>query len=278
MVTAEFATGSFNYSFRCLVDGAMSTQVCFAQISDCHLYSSKTALHHGADVYANLRVVLQAIKAQKQIEFIIFTGDLSQEHSQQSYQNFVDAVQQVNIDIAIYFLAGNHDEPHLLNKFLNDSPFCADKVIELSHWSIHLVDSKSDTPAGFVSTQQLAQLSTHNQQNKAQLLMMHHHPIDVGYFIDRHGLNNKTEFWQYIAQLGNLKGIACGHVHNALSILPEHSQAKVPVYTCPATSIQFDQTAPTVANANLGAGYRIFTLLANGKFTAQAKFIDHTIT
>ena len=252
----------------------MSKEVCFAQISDCHLFSERNALHFGANVFDHLKNVLIAIKRDKTIQFIIFTGDLTQDHSQQSYQNFVDAVHQVNIDIPVYFLAGNHDDPELLDKFLVNKPFCGDKVIQLSHWSIHLVNSKSSTPAGYVGGHEFTRLKADSTDDKAKLIMMHHHPIDVGYFIDRHGLDNKNEFWRHMAKLLNLKGIACGHVHNALTILPEHSQLTVPLYTCPATSIQFEQHADTLGNANLGAGYRVFTLFCEGKLTTQAHFIN----
>jgi Icc protein len=250
-----------------------TTAIRFAQISDCHLFSDRKTLHHGANVFDNLCAVLKAIKQEQQIEFIIFTGDLTQDHSHQSYQNFVDAVHQVNIEIRIYFLAGNHDDQQLLHQFLVGKPFCQDKVIKLTDWSIHLVNSKSNTPAGYVSEPELKQLLTDTDPTKSQLVMMHHHAIDVGYFIDNHGLNNKTEFWQYMAQIKNLKGIACGHVHNALAFFPEHSPLMVPLFTCPATSIQFDQDANTVANANKGAGYRVFSLLADGTFNTQAYFI-----
>ena len=105
--------------------------------------------------------------------------------------------------------------------------------------------------------------------------MMHHHPIDVGYFIDRHGLTNKEDFWHCLGDDSQIKGIACGHVHNALTILPSESGYTIPLYTCPATSIQFDQKANTVANANKGAGYRIFTLHNDGKIVTQAHFIKN---
>ena len=251
----------------------ISTAVRFVQISDCHLFSDREALHYGANVFDNLCAVLREIKRDQQIEFIIFTGDLTQDHSQQSYQNFVDAVHQVNIGVRIYFLAGNHDNRQLLHQFLVGTPFCEDKVIKLADWSIHLVNSKSNTPAGYVTEQEFNQLSINSVPDKSQLVMMHHHAIDVGYFIDNHGLNNKIEFWQHMGQIKNLKGIACGHVHNALSFFPKHSQLMVPLFTCPATSIQFDQDADTVANANMGAGYRIFSLLADGTFNTQAHFI-----
>jgi len=258
----------------------MSTNIpiTFAQISDCHLYADQQAIHYGYDVYANLREVLSVIKKNKAIEFIIFTGDLSQDHSEQSYLNFVAAVNSIAIELPIYFLAGNHDDEEYLNRFLNGKPFVNDKVIELAHWNINLIKSKSESPAGFVDCQKLDNLlnankSADNAANKFQLLMMHHHAIDVGYFIDKHGLINKAEFWQCLAKIKNVKAIACGHIHNALTITPEVSGYSVPLYTCPATSIQFDPNAETVKNANKGAGYRVFTLHDSGYLDSHAYFI-----
>lgn len=253
----------------------MPTKTTFAQISDCHLYADRHALHYKANVFDNLVAILIDIHHNQTIEFIVFTGDLTQDHSELSYQNFVLAVKQVKINKPIYFLAGNHDDESLLSEFLSCKAFCRNKTIELAQWDIHLIKSKSDTPAGFVDCNQLnSLLSNKDKSNKFQFIMMHHHPIDVGYFIDRHGLTNQTEFWQTLARLNNVKGIACGHVHNALTLLPEVSGYSTPVYTCPATSIQFDPISDTVKNAQKGAGYRTFTLHKNGDVEAQAYFIN----
>jgi len=259
----------------------MSTRspVTFAQISDCHLYADKQAIHYDYDVFANLCEVLSVIKKNKIVEFIIFTGDLTQDHSEQSYLNFVNAVNSLSIELPIYFLAGNHDDEEQLHRFLKGKPFDSAKVIELAHWNINLINSKSESPAGFIDCQKLDNLfkangNTDKLPEKFQLLMMHHHAIDVGYFIDKHGLTNKAEFWQHLAKLKSVRAIACGHIHNALTILPEVSGYSVPLYTCPATSIQFDKTFYTVKNANKGAGFRIFTLYDNGDIDTQAHFIE----
>ncbi|PKI12835.1 metallophosphoesterase [Colwellia sp. 12G3] len=253
--------------------------IVLAQITDSHLFSSADGLHHGHNVLENLKKVLLSVCNNAQIDYVVFTGDLTQDHTEQSYQNFVDCVHQCDIAVPIYYLAGNHDEPELLAKYFSEAPFHADKEIDLPRWQIHLVDSKSETPAGFVSEQALVTLQSAIKQDKHQLLMMHHHPIDVGYFIDKHGLQNKVDFWQAIDSYNNIKAIACGHVHSAMElsyplsqpINPNVNKAKeaVVLYTCPATSIQFDPNVDGVAALDKGPGYRIFYLHADGQLNTD---------
>jgi len=246
--------------------------IVFAQITDSHLFSSVDGLHHGHNVFKNLKKVLLSIYDNPAINFIVFTGDLTQDHSEQSYQNFVDCVQQCHITVPIYYLAGNHDEAELLAKYFSVSPFQADKEINLPHWQIQLVDSKSRTPAGYVDEQAFKTLHSAINKNKNQLVMMHHHPIDVGYFIDNHGLENKDAFWQVINAYRNIKAIACGHVHGDMTLTNPVTRLlsePVTLYTCPATSIQFDPNAKGVSALAKGPGYRIFHLYADGKLNTN---------
>jgi len=256
-----------------------------AQFSDSHLFAAIDGLHHSVNVLTNLKKVLASIAADPCIDYAIFTGDLTQDHSEQSYINFANAVRSAGICVPVYFLAGNHDEPRLLNKYLAEEPFVSEKKIEGGYWQIQLIDSKSETPAGVVSNQTLQKFPQLLDNDKHQLLMMHHHPIDVGYFIDRHGLQNKGDFWRVITtynknneQNGNksIKAIACGHVHRASVITSQYNeqkdletQASVDLYTCPATSIQFDPNVDTVSALAQGPAYRLFYLQQNGTLSSD---------
>lgn len=244
-----------------------------AQISDTHLFSDKNTLHCGANVYQNLFHVLSHITSVEKPDVIIFTGDLTQDHTDGSYQQFVDIFKQQNIKIPVHFIAGNHDEFSQLANHLIGHPFTSSKVLTNDSWQVILIDSKSETPAGYVSKETLNWLNNQVETNKHQLVMMHHHPIDVGYSIDKHGLENKKMFWDTIDQNPTIKLLACGHVHNDLSILPEQSGYSTPLYACPATSIQFDQTKDTSACNGQGAGYRIFELFDDQTFTTHTHFI-----
>ena len=256
-----------------------------AQFSDCHLFSDINALHHNANVYQNLTLVLADLANDKTLNAIIFTGDLSQDHSEQSYQHFVNAVEQSYITIPIYYVAGNHDEEALLRKYLNNPPFTCETSIENKDWQILLVNSKSDTPAGFIRKQTLNSLNEKISNDKRQLLFMHHHPMDVGYFIDRDGLQNQQEFWQAISKHNSIKAIACGHVHRTLTLCKTFKEHSLNVFTCPATSIQFNPRANTVAALSAssaeisgqGIGYRRFTLKDNGELLTSVHFCQTNV-
>lgn len=253
-----------------------------AQFSDCHLFADIKTLHHNANVYQNLTLVLANLAKDSTLSAIIFTGDLSQDHSEKSYKNFVLAVEKSEIKIPIYYLAGNHDNENLLRHYLSKPPFISNKIIENKQWQIFLLNSKSDTPAGVITQQSLNSIEEKINPDKNQLLFIHHHPIDVGYFVDRHGLQNHQQFWQFISKHNSIKAIACGHVHRALMLTKQVAQHKVQVFTCPATSIQFDPSAKivkalpvsTLKITEQGIGYRRFVLPINAELSTSLHFFE----
>ena len=238
-----------------------------AQFSDCHLFADKQAKHLGANVWQNLNRVLTDIAQRKKVEGIVFTGDLTQDHTEDSYHHFVHAIEQAKFAIPVYFLAGNHDDRALLSQHLVEPNFQPNKMLYNDFWQIQLLDSKSDTPSGLVSSQNLQALSQQMDITKFKLLMMHHHPIDVGYYIDKHGLLAQDDFWKTIAELnekdGQIKGIACGHVHRAVHL----SKFNVDVYTCPATSVQFGDTKEEIGS--ILPSYQLLYLESNGTMSRE---------
>ena len=250
----------------------MNTSLKIAQLSDCHLFAEQQGLHFGANVYRNLVTVLTAIANNVEIDLVIFTGDLSQDHSVASYQLFVQAVKDSQLRQPLHFLAGNHDEPEQLTRYLNSPPISQQKLIESDYWQLLLLNSKSDSPAGVVeqaSLNQIAELKT----DKHSLLFMHHHPIDVGFGIDQHGLINKTEFWQQIADKNAkgavIKAVACGHVHRAFQFEKSIHDHSVKLFTCPATSVEFDNGSDDFSVTEQGAGYQILTLENTGEISCE---------
>lgn len=229
----------------------------FAQFSDCHLYADKQAIHYGHNVYQNLLAVLNDIETNGDIQFAVFTGDLSQDHSDDSYRNFVAAVEESQISKPIYWLPGNHDSVEQMTKLLNHRVIFADKSLQFAELECLLLSSKSETPAGRVSAEELTRIENTDEQ-KPTLLFMHHHPRPVGYFIDRHGLQDADAFWRVVNQKSNIIAIACGHVHRAMSFAKD-TLNKAPLYTCPATSIQFDPVHDGVKALPSGPAYRQFS-------------------
>lgn len=244
-----------------------------AQFSDTHLFANQTQLHVGANVFENLKRVLLSLAANKAIDIIIFTGDLTQDHTVESYKNFADLIINTPINKPVYFLSGNHDEPLLMAEQLVDFPFCSDNLIETEHWQLFLLPTKSDTPAGVVEKSALEAVKTKSAYNKYQWLFMHHHPVNVGYFIDRHPLLNQDDFWQAVSKQTTLRGVCCGHVHQGLDLLKEETGKLCDVLTCPATSIQFDPSIDGVAALPLGPGYRLLELRNDGSYHSDIVYL-----
>ena len=251
----------------------MSKKFILIQISDSHLFAESSGLHHNSNVYQNLSQVLTRIKQLPHVDAIVFTGDLTQDHSEASYQLFAQAFRRAEITTPVYYLAGNHDEPELLDRYLVAPPFCRTKVIETPHWQIVLVASKSETPAGRVSQQEFHRVTNAIDTKKSQLLLMHHHPVDVGFFIDRHGLENKKQFQQFIDDCSSIVAIGCGHVHQALTLPIPLKRGDISLFSCPATSIQFDVSCATVSNSGQGPGFRQFTLDENKQIMTDVFYL-----
>ncbi len=264
------------------MNSSSNTTSVIAQVSDSHLFADQGGLHHGANVYQNLSRVFKELASLPGLQAIFFTGDLTQDHSEQSYQLFVDALAAAFNDntwsCPLYWLAGNHDDKKLLTKLLVHPQISAEKVIELQYWRIHLLDSTTDTPAGAVSEQQLLELRKNIPiknlaEAKSDLVFMHHHPLDVGYFIDQHGLQNQQQFWQHVNVIPSVKAVCCGHIHRGLTKVASNLNA-IPLYACPATSIQFDPNSATVAALNQGPGYRLLTLFADGTMQTTKHYLS----
>ncbi len=238
-----------------------------AQFSDCHLFADKNAKHFGANVWQNLTQVLTDITLRNTIDCAVFTGDLTQDHSELSYQYFVDAIAQAKFTIPVYYLAGNHDDKKMIAKYLTEPNFQTHNIISHDFWQLQLLDSKSETPSGLVNQKTLDELAQRIDKSKFQLLMMHHHPVNIGYDIDKHGLINQKAFWQVVNQLNNanmkIKAIACGHVHRASQL----SKHQVDIYTCPATSVQFGDTKEKMAS--IVPSYRLLYLNRKGTIMSE---------
>jgi Icc protein len=231
------------------------------------LFADKNAKHFGANVWQNLIQVLTDIAQRETLDCAVFTGDLTQDHSELSYQHFAEAVAQAKFTIPVCYLAGNHDDKKLIAKHLSAPTFQSNNIINHDYWQVQLLDSKSETPSGLIKEESLVELPQRINKNKFQLLMMHHHPVDIGYYIDKHGLINKQTFWQAINQLNdekvNIKAIACGHVHRASQL----SKDQVDIYTCPATSVQFGDTKEQMAS--IIPSYRLLYLNSNGTIASE---------
>ncbi|AWB68179.1 hypothetical protein C2869_17935 [Saccharobesus litoralis] len=238
--------------------------VCFAQLSDCHLYHDKSRCHELANPYDNLaRALADVAQKQSELDFVLLTGDLAQTEDAATYQLLADLVRSFHWQLPIYWLPGNHDDKKLAADYLCDEPFVNfnsphGQLLTYANWQILLLDStKQGCTEGLLSAEYLASLPDITQPHV--LLALHHHVKPFNSFIDKYITEYDEAFNQWVTK-PQVKGLIHGHVHSAVGYL----FLGKPVYACPATSVEFIHQVSEFATGNTTGGYNIIRLQDNG--------------
>jgi len=210
-------------------------QVTLWQITDCHLLGQRDAVYQRVQPYQHLARILAALRPQAVP--LIFTGDLTEDHSIASYQ----LLQQLLADwpAPVFLLPGNHDERQALEQLSAQTPFMQTRRISAAGWQLWLLDSKGETPAGAFPSERLTQLRRWQAQSQdvPVFWFCHHHLLPIGSFIDRFDQQDKSGLLALLAQ-PQMRGLAHGHCHHAYAL----HQADFVQVGCPASSVQFLQT------------------------------------
>jgi len=194
----------------------MSDELRIVQISDCHLSGDPARDYRGSNPHRNLKALLREVKSFAP-DFILATGDLSEDASPASYQGLQKYLDQLAWPVLA--LPGNHDDIHRLAQVFPGSPVRDIAVTEHDKWQIIRLNScLEQRPEGRLSQQTLNQLQQVLQcePGRPRLLAMHHQPIPAGSpWIDRYRLFKPQVFLDLIGQAPGVKAVVWGHVHQA---------------------------------------------------------------
>lgn len=239
------------------------------QITDSHLFARADGCLLSVNTQHSFEAVVQQIVFDE-IEFdaILATGDISQDHTNVSYQKFAKGIEPLKKDC--YWLPGNHDyKPNMDAVFPSQQIHSCSQVLAGEHWQIILLDSQVEgVPHGRLSAEQLAMLDSHLSCNAHlhTLVLLHHHPILVGSrWLDQHTLQESDDLWQIISKHKNVKAILCGHVHQDMNEMHQG----VNVMASPSTCIQFKPNSDDFALDTLSPGWREIELFANGELSTK---------
>lgn len=237
------------------------------QLTDCHLLAEPDGWYQGCQPASHLQQIVTQLQQQRP-DALILTGDLTQDHSEASYQLLAGLLSP--LACPIFLVPGNHDDRELLAGLSKQSPFIASDSLQLADWQLLLLDSKGDTPAGsFELTKQYALQQQFMQSTAAHFwLFMHHHPQPLHCFIDRYGLNEQHAFWQLLQAEPRVRGLCHGHAHLAY----QRQQQGIQLVGCPASSVQFLET-PDWQTVNQGPQWCEWLFAAGGDVRWQFKRI-----
>lgn len=248
----------------------------FIQISDIHLNASRDKDLLGVKTQESFEAVLEHIKTNHDsIDFLLLTGDLSQDGSEKSYLRLAEMVK--SFDLPIYFYPGNHDDSSVMNDVYPAGNLDSNKHIVLPEWQIILLDSHIHRKVeGFLAEDQLQFMETclTARPDLHSIVSFHHQPVPVGSaWLDNLGVKNAEEFWSRAKKYPKLSTVIFGHVHQSFEQKVGHIQC----YSPPSTCIQFMHQQDEFGLENLPPGYRKVTLHPDGKLETQVYRIDHYV-
>jgi len=230
------------------------------QFSDLHL--SKDDELMGINCDESFAAVKALASQFHHIDLSLLTGDISQDHSETSYQKCREVFRYQNHPVA--WITGNHDDLSLQNSLLSVGSLTCAKHILFRHWQLVLLNSQIEGQVcGAIKESELAQIkqAAIDFPNHHIMLVMHHHPIPMNSaWIDKHNLTNSDRLWQVLADIPQVKSIMFGHVHQQVDKIYQG----VRVLGVPSTSVQFTPEHDEFSVDNSQPGFRHVELLANG--------------
>lgn len=228
------------------------------QISDLHLHKYQTYRAFGlVNTNDTFLDVLEQVITEKP-DYVIASGDLSQDGSLESYVRLNSYLAQLSCDV--YTILGNHDIPANFNQALikGNVKHCDTLKTDLVNF-IFLNSYKENCDSGIVYDAELQSLELQLSQLNNCVVVIHHHFIKLNSVIDSCMLENSGELMSLLIKYQHkIKFCITGHVHNSFN----QEMNGIKVHCGLSTCIQFAQT-PKLLFENKKPGYTLYNFSEN---------------
>ena len=233
------------------------------QISDSHLFAEADGTLLGMNTRDSLQKVIELVRAQQpQIDLILATGDISQDGTLESYQQFREQTGQ--LDAPARWIPGNHDEPRIMAEAAVQSALL-EPVVDIGNWRVTLLDSAvPGSVPGFLQDEQLQLLAQALSEapERHHLVCFHHHPVSIGCeWMEPIGLRNPEAFFEVLDRFPQARAVLWGHVHQEI----DQMRNGVRLIASPSTCIQFEPGSEDFKVGEQAPGYRWLRLLPDGR-------------
>lgn len=238
------------------------------QISDCHLFDDPDGRLLGVDTRQSFAAVVEAVKKQAwPADFVLVTGDISQDFSAGSYERFASIISALGKPV--FFIPGNHDDGPLEYRIFERLGVSVSKHVICGGWQFVLLNSEVYSQAhGWVQRWDLEHLrrSAEKRPELCTCAAIHHLPCLVdSRWLDTQTLHNFDEFQAYVRRIPSVRLVLSGHVHQEF----DRMVGPVRYIASPSTSIQF---MPGSADFELDVrapGWRTLTLGDDGTISTK---------
>ena len=232
------------------------------QLTDTHLSANEDDSLAGVNTTETLCHVIAALQRNENPDLVVITGDLAETPDQQTYKKL--ALLSQGIDAPVFCLAGNHDDPAMMQELLNTGNVSTANFLSVGRWSIVLLNShEAGEHAGYLSAAELSALDTALQRSRDRyvLICLHHPPVNIqSLWMDSMGLKNNNAMFQIVDRYRNVKGIIWGHIHQEFS----RRRNGALLLGSPSTCVQFLPRSERAAIDDKPPAYRTLTLTDDG--------------
>lgn len=246
--------------------------ICIVQITDTHLFASRTAYLLGMNCDESLTDVLELVSEQQSdVDLVLCTGDLVQDASVEGYKRLNMAISRFGS--TQLWVPGNHDILENISVALGSDNECLNKSKIIGNWNIIMLNScvegmihghLSETELGFLDKE----LAQSQNQGLNVLIGVHHNAVPIqSSWLQKHSLRNSEEFFSVIDQYSHVKAVLCGHIHQDL----KEERKGVLMLGTPSTCIQFHPTSEDFKLDDLNPGYRWLELESDGSIKTSVE-------
>lgn len=238
------------------------------QLTDSHLFADENGTLLGVRTASSFKAVLSSILNQKiHYDFVIMSGDISQDYSLASYQRFAHMTSVLNAPI--FFVPGNHDDGPLMYRSFADFGVHTERTLVCGDWMFVFLNSEVyGVPHGWIEREELVYLQHQIEAypNKHTVVVVHHLPMLVNSrWLDTQTMHNQDDFNSFVSRFPNIRLVLCGHVHQEIDVM----QGPIRYIASPSTSIQFEPFSHDFALDSKGPGWRYLELSSTGQIATQ---------
>lgn len=255
--------------------GSNDRPVRILQFTDTHFFRDDSGKLLGVDTSSTFKEVYKLARSQFGVpDLYLFTGDISQDETEESYRRMATAV--ADAGAPCYFLPGNHDRRHEMRAGLlgDKSPFRTERQIVAGKWQIILLDSLIEGEVGGrLESDQLDFLQDclNEHPELYAMVCLHHHPVEMGArWLDQIGVENAAQFLQILDDAASVRALLWGHVHQQF----DQARGAYKMMATPSTCIQFKSKTDDFGIDPLPPGYRWIELGSDGSVDSKVMRTD----
>ena len=255
--------------------GSNDRPVRVLQFTDTHFFRDAEGKLLGVDTASSFGEVYNLARKQFATpDLYLFTGDISQDETEESYRRMASTV--ADAGAPCYFLPGNHDRrQEMRNGLLGEgSPFKTDRQIVVGKWQIILLDSLIEGEVG--GRLELGELDflkkcLNERPDLFSMVCLHHHPVEMGArWLDQIGVENGSEFLHVLDGAANVRALLWGHVHQQF----DQQRGAYKMMATPSTCVQFKSKSDDFGIDPLPPGYRWLELGTDGNVESKVMRTD----